>query len=260
MQLEYQNENFNGALDFRSNFHDGWKINANLHEYSEILYCRKGAGRVLINGNEILINEKQFVWIPPNYIHEYNCQEAQVICAVFSNDLIPLFFKALEGRYYCVRAIDANELSPVLESLYKLKKDDYLSVSGYLNLICAYVIKHAHFENTKQTDGFLYQKVISYISTHYTEDIKLAQIAVKFGYNEKYLSHALHNLTGIHFRQIINFYRINYSKMLLTSSKNMNIASIATKCGFNSLNTFNREFKRIAGISPREYRCRQPAG
>jgi AraC-like DNA-binding protein len=36
----------------------------------------------------------------------------------------------------------------------------------------------------------------------------------------------------------------------------MNIASIATKCGFNSLNTFNREFKKIAGISPREYRRR----
>ncbi len=254
--MKYQNENFNGVLDFRSNFHNGWKMNANLHEYSEILYCQKGRGKVTINGDVIEISEKQFLWIPPNYIHQYDCPNAQVICAVFSNDLIPLFFKALKGRYYCVSAIDAKELSVVLDMLYELKKEDYLTVSGYLNLICAWVIKHSEFENARQTDGILYQKVISYISTHYTEDITLARIASKFGYNEKYLSHTLHNLTGIHFRQLISFYRINHSKMLLTNSKDMSISSIATKCGFNSLNTFNREFKRMVGISPSAYRRR----
>ena len=254
--MEYQNENFGGALDFRSGFHDGWTVSLHLHEYSEILYCVQGVGRILINGNEMELKKDQFVWIPPNYLHQYHCEDAQVICAVFSNDLIPLFFKALGGRYYCVQAVEAEELSPVLNGLRHLNKEDYLTVSGYLNLICGYVIQRAQFENAKQTDGILYQKVISYISTHHAEDVTLTQVAGKFGYNEKYLSHALNNLTGIHFRHLLNFYRVEHSKKLLADSKDMSISLIATRCGFNSLNTFNREFKKIVGTTPSEYRRR----
>ena len=33
-----------------------------------------------------------------------------------------------------------------------------------------------------------------------------------------------------------------------------NISEIAASCGFNSLNTFNREFKTIVGVTPSEYR------
>jgi AraC-like DNA-binding protein len=36
----------------------------------------------------------------------------------------------------------------------------------------------------------------------------------------------------------------------------MNISTIATMCGFNALNTFNREFKAIVGMTPREYQRR----
>jgi len=50
--------------------------------------------------------------------------------------------------------------------------------SDVFTAICACVIKHAQFENIKNRWS-LYQKVISYISTHYTEDIKLAQIAIE---------------------------------------------------------------------------------
>ena len=74
------------------------------------------------------------------------------------------------------------------------------------------------------------------------------------GYNEKYLSHSLHDLTGIHFRQLLNFYRIDRAKKLLTESPSANIGAIAMECGFGALNTFNREFKRIVGMTPREYR------
>ena len=48
-------------------------------------------------------------------------------------------------------------------------------------------------EETNCVDGVLLQRVVTYLSTHYTEDIKLCQLAKLFGYNEKYLSHTLHS-------------------------------------------------------------------
>ena len=252
--VEYQNENFNGEYDFRSNFHNGWEMSANLHEYSEILYCKNGEGRVIINGETINIKTHELVWIPPNYIHRFDCPNAEVICAVFSNDLIPLFFKALEGRHFRVSSVCVEELAYFLDGFHNLKKSDYLIVSGYLNLICAKVIKCSSFENPRYTDGVLYQKIISYVSENYTNDITLSQVAKMFGYNEKYLSYTLHDLTGVNFRQLLNFYRINHAKNLLSNSKNKNIGQIAMECGFGALNTFNREFKRVVGMTPRAYR------
>ena len=252
--MDYQNENFDGEYDFRSGFHTGWQVQVHLHEYSELLYCSRGEGQATVNGQTVRLKEKQLVWIPPNYIHGYEFENADVVCAVFSNDLIPLFFKSVAGRYFCVSAIDAGELSPVLERFFLMKKEDCMTVSGYLNLVASLVIKKSRFEAVRPTDGILYQKVISYLSTHYTENVTLAQVAKIFGYNEKYLSHALHELTGIHFKRFLTFYRVGHAKTLLESRSRESILAIAEKSGFLSMNTFNRAFKESTGLTPSEYR------
>lgn len=252
--MRYQLENFNGEYDFRCRFHDGWQIGANLHEYSELLYCKEGEGIATVNAQPISLKAGQLIWIPPNYVHRYDFPDAQVICAVFSNDLIPLFFKALAGRYFCVSPVYLEALCDMADMLPTLTKTDFLQVSGCLNLICAKVMAEATYENTKLADGILYQKVVSYISEHYTENISLEQIAKLFGYNEKYLSHALHTLTGIHFRQLLAFYRINHAKGLLRNAKNTDISAIAMDSGFSAFNTFHRAFKEVTGMTPSEYR------
>lgn len=252
--MRYQLENFNGEYDFRCRFHDGWQIAANLHEYSELLYCKQGQGIVTVNGQSVPLKAGQLAWIPPNYVHKYDFPEAQVICAVFSNDLIPLFFQVLEGRYFRVVAVDLEELSHIPEFLLSLTRDASLRISGYLNLLCDKVMAKAEFETAKHSDGILYQKVISYIAEHYTEDISLSQIAKLFGYNEKYLSHTLHELTGIQFRQLLAFYRIGHAKKLLVAVKDRDITEIAMDSGFSALNTFHRTFKEFTGMTPSEYR------
>ena len=127
-------------------------------------------------------------------------------------------------------------------------------ISGYLNLIGAKVLAESQLEAATQSDFPLYQKVITYLAEHYTEDITLSTLAQLFGYNEKYLSHALHTLTGIHFRQFLTFYRVNHAKQLLQSQPDRSIAEIAMQSGFAAMNTFQRAFKDVCGITPSEYR------
>ncbi len=253
--MEYQNENFGGQYDFRCNAHEGWHIQANLHEYSELLYCQTGSGTVTVNGKTVRLQAREMVWIPPNYIHQYDFHAARVICAVFSNDFIPLFFRELADRHFCVSPVPIGELSHVIEGFPRLKREMSLELCGYLNLICARVMARSTFETTGYTEGIIYQKVISYIAKHYTEDITLPQLAKEFGYNTKYLSHALHQLTGIHFRQLLNYYRINHAKKLLSDPKSRNIVTVAAESGFTALNTFNREFKKFTGVTPTRYKA-----
>lgn len=252
--MKYQNENFNGVLDYRSNFHNGWLVEMHLHEYSEVLYCKSGEGMVTVNGQQIMLRKQQFIWLPPNYIHQYAFHNSELICAVFSNDLIPLFFHSASKKQLIVSALDAEELQPIFDILHTIKKENYLLISGYLNLICAKVIAKSTFEEPNHPDLSLYQKVITYLSEHYTEDVTLRKLAKKFGYNEKYLSHALHTLTGINFRQFLTFYRLSHAKKLLESRSDANITTIAAESGFSAMNTFHRTFKEMLGITPSEYR------
>ncbi len=45
--------------------------------------------------------------------------------------------------------------------------------------------------------------------------------------------------------------------LLSTSKKEMNIIEIAFEAGFNNKATFNNAFKKITGMTPKEYREKQ---
>lgn len=252
--MKYHNENFNGTLDFRCKFHRNWCVELHLHEYSEILYCKKGEGDILINGRNIRLKSNEFIWIPPNYVHQYAFQNADLICAVFSNDFIPLFFSEIREKQLVVSAIPADELSSILEGLYLLQKKQRLKICGSLNLIAEKVLKHSQLKESNCMDGVLFQKVVTYLSTHYTEDIKLCHLAKLFGYNEKYLSHALHSLTGLHFSKLLTFYRIEHAKKLLSQQPQKSITNVAMESGFSATNTFHRAFLKHMGMTPMQYR------
>ena len=252
--MEYQIENVNKTLDFRSRPHLDWYMPSHLHEFSELLYCKRGRACAIVNGKRYTLEEKQLIWIPPNFIHEYQCKGSDVVCAVFSNDFIPLFFIAQGKQRIVVKPIDIPEMAYVLDSFYELTSESHLTISGYLNLICAKVVSCSEFEEAKRMDEPILQKVIMYISENYTEDITLGKIAKKFGYNEKYLSNTLHNFTKTNFNQFVAFYRIERAKMIISTQAEKRMASIAYECGFSSINTFNRTFKKITGVTPMEYK------
>lgn len=251
--MYYQKENFNGTYDFRSRFHHGFIIESHIHEYSEILYCQEGECEISINGKSIRLSDNEFVFIPPNYIHRYDCVDVNVICAVFSNDYIPLFFKSIKGKKLIEGKLDAGELKRVFEKLPTLDKTDTVLITAYLNLICDKVLKEGEYKKATSSEGILYQKVISYIADNYRENLSLNRVAKIFGYNVKYLSSAIHSSTGIHFSDLIAMYRVEYAKELLIKSS-LSVAEIGMECGYSAINSFNRQFKKMTHMTPTKFR------
>ncbi len=251
--MKYQLENSSKNYDFRSKHHVGYFIYAHLHEFSEIFYVKEGIADIFVNGKHIKVPKNHIVFIPPNYIHEYKTESAKVFCAVFSNDYIPVLFNTLGNRQIICKPVDVSSVANVIEKLYLVDKSSPLLISGYLSVILDYVLKNSEFSTSEYTDGALYQQIVSYISRHYTEDITLKSISKRFGYNEKYLSFTLHKLTGINIRKLIALYRINKAKELLSITQN-DVSEIALTCGFSAINTFNRTFKELTGLTPSEYK------
>lgn len=255
----YQSENIGKSYDYRSNSHTNWVVPPHIHEYSEIAFTKNGKSCIYLDGKKYIVPENHLIFIKPNQIHEYSSDSPSSLrCAVFSNDFIPIFNTIMNGKEFKNPVFDFSNHTKVLKELEKVDPSKPLKICGLLNLIADILLENGVITSGHRTnqrhDNF--QQIISYISSHFEENIKLSDLAKRLGYHEKYLSSTLHSLTGMNFRRFLASYRIDYAKQLLrksTSSK-LNIIDIAMQCGFSSVITFNRSFLSLCGMTPTEYK------
>lgn len=250
--IVYQTENIGNSYDFRSNSHTNWVVPPHIHEYSEIAFTMEGETCVYIDEKRYIVPKNHLIYIMPNQIHEYSDETSSFMrCAVFSNDFNPLFNSLIFGKELVSPVIDFSDYASLLEELDKTDKSDTMKLCGLINLVCSVVLNRGTWIPTRSLmhgQGGLKQ-IIEYISVHFREDIKLCNLAKMLGYHEKYLSSAVKSLTGVNFRTFLAMYRVNYAKNLIINNQG-SISEIASKCGFSSINTFNRMFLKITGVTP----------
>lgn len=98
-----------------------------------------------------------------------------------------------------------------------------------------------------------YNEIMDYISTHYTEDISLQDIATEFDISVTYAGKLISNHLNIGFKSYINSLRIKRAKEILLSQPQIRISEIPEMLGYNNSVTFLRVFKKHEGISPSEF-------
>jgi AraC-like DNA-binding protein len=120
-----------------------------------------------------------------------------------------------------------------------------------------YYIHNANSEN-KQTVVMTYQqelceRFITLVSENYKEKREIGYYADKLCVSNKYLSSLLKQETGLTALQWIEKYVVLYAKSCL-SSTSMTVQQISDELFFPSQSVFGKYFKRVEGISPKQYR------
>lgn len=98
------------------------------------------------------------------------------------------------------------------------------------------------------------QRILDYIDMHFTEDIRISDVAAKFFLNASYLSTLIRKRTGKTYSDIVTEKRINYAKELLRASSD-SVLEIAHRAGYHEYSHFNSLFKRLTGMTPAQYRA-----
>lgn len=96
------------------------------------------------------------------------------------------------------------------------------------------------------------EQVAHYISTSLTQPLTLVAIATHFQISPYYLAHRFKRATGQSLRQFIIRQRAQAARALLAAGV-APLAKVATLTGFADHSHLTRQFKRILGITPREY-------
>jgi AraC-like DNA-binding protein len=90
-------------------------------------------------------------------------------------------------------------------------------------------------------------------------DLTLEQLATQLSLRPKFLSRLINESLHQHFFDLINSYRIEEAKRLLTNppDKKITVLEVLYQCGFNSKSSFNTLFKRYTGKTPTDFREEQ---
>lgn len=91
-----------------------------------------------------------------------------------------------------------------------------------------------------------------YLEEHYLEPVTVEEVARHVGLHPTYCGALFRQETGRGILQTVNLLRVNRASAMLAYG-GASITETAMECGFSDLFYFSRVFRKITGLSPREF-------
>lgn len=137
---------------------------------------------------------------------------------------------------------------------FKIESARHLTLSmfyGYSHL--KHEVNEVKSTNSRQEE--IFTKFTELLERHHKKEREIAFYADKMCMTSKHLSQVIKDYTGKTALGLIEEYVISEAKSMLLSTT-MSIQQISNELNFPSQSVFGKYFKRVAGISPSEYRNR----
>ena len=90
----------------------------------------------------------------------------------------------------------------------------------------------------------MFVDVMGYIEEHYTEELRLEEMAELFGYTVSYFSRRFNELFSMSLREYINRRRMRAVHEILESQPTLPLIKVMTAVGYKSWNTFYRNYMK----------------
>ena len=97
------------------------------------------------------------------------------------------------------------------------------------------------------------EKIYEYVERNFLSSVELEEASRLANMTVPAFCRYFKKLTNKTFTQFVNEFRIAHASSLLADD-HLSIAAVSYESGFNNLSHFNKQFKAITGLSPREYR------
>lgn len=258
------------------------------HNYTQIWYVSRGSCEHFVEGTKHVMQVGDMFLLPPKVIHSTKlCPDSSIICAEFNLEQL---FPQPGQNYEQVRRITESFSFSLLfqEELNRTQPKFTLSCKGQrhveklmLSLLEEYTEADLYFEDIlhlqimalllvlareyaksplrASSEGIydkykgLVREAVHYIDEHYAEQLTLDEMCRISMVSKTYFCYLFKLLTGQTFIEYLTDVRISRAMELLRSTEQA-ITEIGQAVGFGDATHFSRTFKKLRGISPREYR------
>jgi AraC-like DNA-binding protein len=243
-------------------------------EYYRLILIRRGLARAQREGEDVILRARSLLIVPPGLAVRFSDSAgAEFSRTAFRRSALDpeLLGEAADGLFFMLGpSLRAIALGPgafeEAEALFfRLEREGAQRRRGrelMQRLALAELLLVAYRAFSAGVEGgragparFRIAEAESYIRERYAENLTLSGVAARFGFNPSYFSRLFSERTGVHVIEFINSIRIEKSCLFLRRS-GLSVSEIAYSVGYNNLSHFNRTFRRIVGMGPREYRKR----
>jgi len=139
--------------------------------------------------------------------------------------------------------------------------NDPLAAAHLVSLMLCQTSEYAQDEGGRRArsgggdeQAALAESVQGYIDAHFPEPITTSTIAAALRYNPDYLERVFRARTKMSILDALHQKRIGAARASLHVEAGKNINEIAFECGYTDPGYFRRMFKRLTGLTPREFR------
>lgn len=143
-----------------------------------------------------------------------------------------------------------------LSDRYVQHCEKYSDAGQILNLQHHMVLDYASLvrdiTNGTNSSAFL-RSIITYVQEHITESITVDALAKNLCLSPNHLSSKFRQESGMTFSQFVNQQKVKKAKEYLKNT-DRSILEISTFLGFSSQGYFQNVFKKVTGMTPREFR------
>lgn len=132
-------------------------------------------------------------------------------------------------------------------NLFKNKQE----MMRYLNgLMDSRLDGGANPDGVSANQGF--SDMVDYVRDHYTEKIRLSDLAKRFHLNMTYCSEMFHKAAGVTYTEYLNKLRMEHAKRAILG-ENCDLQALAMELGYNDYVTFSKSFKKYFGQAPSRF-------
>ncbi len=110
-----------------------------------------------------------------------------------------------------------------------------------------------YFSPSKQRDNERINIVFNYLSSHFRSSVNLDKVSDIANMTPNSFCRYFKQRTGKPYSVFLNEMRVEYAGKRIAESLD-SFGNIAIESGFNNISYFNRQFKRVTGLSPLQYR------
>lgn len=257
MQIVYEHH-WDGVTDLTV-MDTGVVCEPHFHATCELYYVRSGLVNTVVGGLSQSLGPGQLSFSMPYEIHSYHPQEPSgVTCLMIPACLSREFMAFADGRRLESPFLtDPDVTGPFYAEMAAIEsfQNDHFASRGHLYLLLGLIAKHFSFADAKAKDApfTLPEKLVTYLNRHYGDDsLTLTKTAADLGYNSFYISKFFNSFFGCSFSDYLNMLRLRQF-ISAPPAEGDSITARALDCGFNSIRTFNRSFKKEFGVCPTEY-------
>lgn len=276
MKVEYEKISPDNGSSFRM-IH--WKSENDryfwhYHPEYEIVFVRKGSGKLHIGEHLKNYEEGELVFIGPDLPHtgfgygvigEHEEIVVQLRKDFLGEDFIQkpelqhireLFERAKQGLSFHgkTRKLVAAKLQKMLSLSHFEKLVELLNIFHLLASTTEFIVLNStdkSFDFSHKDEDRI-NKVYEYVEHNFQQNLDIQAVADLTNLTIPSFCRYFKKITHITYTDFVNEYRINQACRLLFENKP--IADICFEVGFNNISHFNKTFKQLKGVSPREYK------